>query len=334
MEMGYMKFKRVIHRMGEEIRSTMDIVRVLGIKAGWLTFRGKVDMQLIVHNGRIERPRYRQHLKKKHEIMNLYFEKTCPLTDRCRDAEVSVQNEKYRDCIWVCWWQGLDNAPEIVKKCIDSIKRNAGKHQVIVITDENVKQFVHFPLWIEEKYKKGIITKTHISDILRLKLLAEYGGIWLDSTFYCNGSLEEYFSVPIWSIKRPEYRYTSVAAGYFANYSFACNTENRKVFAILAEYLLEYWQTHDYMVDYLFLDYLIVQAQKQDDQVKKVFQSIKSNNPECDELLKILGSKYDENTWKKLKKETKLFKLTWKAHFPVEIQGQETFYGRLLKGLL
>lgn len=332
--MGYMKFKRVIHRMGEELRSTTDVVRVLGIGAGCTSLLGKIDIQLIVRNGHIERPRYRRHLKKKHEVMNLYFEKTHPLTDKCRDAVVPIQNEKYRDCIWVCWWQGLDNAPEIVKKCVDSIKTNAGKHKVIVITDENVKQFVHFPSWIEEKYRNGIITKTHISDILRLKLLAEYGGIWLDSTFYCTGSLEEYFSVPIWSIKRPEYRYTSVAAGYFANYSFGCNTENRKVFAILAEYLLEYWQTHDYMVDYLFLDYLIVQAQKQDDQVKKAFQSINPNNPDCDELLKILGLKYDEIIWNKLKRKTKLFKLTWKAEFPESINGEKTFYGKLICGEL
>lgn len=332
--MGHMNYKRVSHRVKEELYSTMGVTRVLGVKAGWTSLLGKIDIQLMVHNGRIERPRYRRHLKKKHEVMNQFFAETCPLTESCRNAVVPVQNEKYRDCIWVCWWQGLDHAPEIVKKCVDSIKRNAGNHEVIIITDENVKQFVQFPAWLEEKYSKGIITKTHISDILRLKLLAEYGGIWLDSTFYCNGSFEDYFAAPIWSIKRPGYRYTSVAAGYFANYSFGCNTENRRVFAVLAEYLLEYWKTHDYMVDYLFLDYLIVQAQKQDEEIRKAFQSIEPNNPECDELLKVLGSKYDETIWNELKKDTILFKLTWKAEYPESVNSEKTFYGKLISGEL
>jgi|GEM_PF-5393273 len=31
-----------------------------------------------------------------------------------------------------------------------------------------------------------------------------------------------------------------------------------------------------------------------------------------------------------MKKETALFKLTWKANFPKEISGDETFYGKLI----
>lgn len=89
-----------------------------------------------------------------------------------------------RNKIWVCWWQGLDNAPEIVKTCVESIKRNSGKYEVLIITDENYKQYVKFPDWLEEKRKHGIISKTIYSDLLRLNLLSTYGGIWIDSTFF------------------------------------------------------------------------------------------------------------------------------------------------------
>ena len=58
---------------------------------------------------------------------------------------------------------------------------------------------MNFPEWLLEKKDKGIITKTHMSDLLRLKLLGQYGGIWLDSTFYCTDSLEPYFESPVWS---------------------------------------------------------------------------------------------------------------------------------------
>ena len=88
------------------------------------------------------------------------------------------------------------------------------------------------------------------------------------------------------------------------------------------------------MIDYLFLDYLIVQAQQDNKVVADAFEAIAPNNPECDELLKVLGKAYDEQVWDELKKETQLFKLTWKANFPRKVDGKITFYGKLLVGEL
>ena len=79
-------------------------------------------------------------------------------------------------------------------------------YRVIILTDDNYKQYVDIPEWVEEKKKKGVISRTHYSDILRLSLLARHGGMWIDSTFYCTDNvLDEYFKWPLWSIKRPDY---------------------------------------------------------------------------------------------------------------------------------
>ena len=332
--MNHKAQKRIVRRLQEELFSTLQVAHVLGVRAAYQTLLGKIDLQLIVRNGRIERPRYRRHLQKKHEALNRYFAKTCPLPQSCRDAQPPAQNEADPERIWTCWWQGLDHAPPLVKQCVASIRRNAGGREVVVITEENVRQFVQFPPWLEEKYQNGILSRTHLSDILRLKLLAQYGGVWLDATFFCTAPLESCFSVPVWSIKRPGYRYTSVAAGNFANYSFGCKAQSRRVFAVLAEYALAYWKTHDYMVDYLFLDYLIVQAQAQDRALREAFQAIPPNNPACDELLKVLGKPYDAAVWDRLKRDTALFKLTWKTQYPVLAGGAKTFYGKLIAGEL
>lgn len=336
MSNKHMNLKRIKKRVKEEICSTIQIAKVLNIRDAMATFRGKMDIQLMVHNGRKEWGWIRKHLLKKHEVMNRYFDKTCPkLSDeRIKQLKNIEPNNVYKDCVWICWWQGIDQAPQIVKRCVESIKKYAGKHEVIIITEDNYTDYVSFPKWLIKKRDKGIISRTHMSDLLRLKLLAQYGGIWLDATFYCDGNLESYFDSPVWSIKRPDYRHSSVACGYFANYSFGCKKEYRFVFNIIAEYLLMYWKTNDYMIDYLFLDYLIVQAQRQNDIVKEAFDLIEPNNPECDELLKILGNEYNESIWQQLKKETSLFKLTWKANFPKEILGNKTFYGKLIDGEL
>ena len=242
------------------------------------------------------------------------------------DKNLNISNN-----IWICWWQGTKDMPEIVKTCIHSIKKNSGKHNVIIITEENYKNYVQFPDWVEEKFKNGIISKTHLSDILRIELLSRYGGIWLDSTFYCTGNLEKYFTLPVWSIKRPDYRHTSVACGEFANYSFGCNYETRYVFSIIKEYLYEYWKLYDYMIDYLFLDYIIVYAINHNEIVKQKFEEIKPNNPECDELLKIINKEYNEEVFRNLIKETDLFKLSWKCTTNKDINRKQTFYGKLIE---
>lgn len=74
----------------------------------------------------------------------------------------------------------MDNAPEPIRKYVESIQKNIGNHKVTIITEDNYKDYVKFPNWIE----KEIIYHIHYFDLLRLELLANYGGIWLDSTFF------------------------------------------------------------------------------------------------------------------------------------------------------
>ena len=88
------------------------------------------------------------------------------------------------------------------------------------------------------------------------------------------------------------------------------------------------------MIDYLFLDYLIVLARKQNAYVDQAFNEIIPNNKNCDELLKVLGNPYDSSEWEKLKNNTNLFKLTWKTDFSEKVDGKATYYGMLWKNEL
>lgn len=337
MAKRHTNFKRIVHRSMEELNATMKIAKVTSWKNAMVTLIAKVDLQIMsLKKGYYESPRIKKHLTNKHKIMIDYYERTFSefFENYSYNSNTIYDNAGMSDCIWVCWWQGLDNAPEIVKRCVESIRRNAGSHRVIILTDENYKDYVHIPKWIEEKRKKGIITKTNYSDLLRLCLLAEHGGMWLDATFYCTQCLDEYFNLPLWSIKRPDYAHASVASGYFAGYSLLCDSSHRWIFQIIRDFFLNYWKNNDDMVDYLMIDYMIVLAQQKDREIEEAFKKIPPNNPCCDELYNILGEPFDELTWKNLKKETSLFKLSWKHEFPKEKNGIETFYGNLLNGCL
>lgn len=333
MVSGHNSIARIMHRVGEEVRATREVASVTSWSDAMETFHAKWDIQVMNHNGFAEPPVVRDRLIRKHEIMLEYLERR--YGDFYRnydyDAPVAPMNPDMEGHIWICWWQGLEDAPEIVKRCVESIRRNAGNHQVTIITDQNVEQYIQIPEWIKKKQSEGIISRTNLSDLLRLSLLAEYGGLWLDATFFCTGPLSDMaFGNPMFSIKRPDYLHCSVAQGYFAGYSLACDIDHRRIFATVRDFFLEYWRTNNFLVDYLLVDYMIVLAQKYNKDIAEAFAAIKPNNPCCDDLYKMLGEPYDERYWLELTKDTRLFKLTWKQNFPLEKGGKPTFYQYIL----
>lgn len=87
--------------------------------------------------------------------------------------------------IWWCWLQGEEQIPELSKICLHSLRRELPDYRIRIITLENLHKYVEIPKIIQNKYKAGWIGGAQFSDVIRLLLLAEYGGIWIDSTVYC-----------------------------------------------------------------------------------------------------------------------------------------------------
>ena len=312
-----MGFKRVVKRSFEELKATLIIAKVTSIKKALITFKGKILIQKMAKNNLVEKPKYKKILVKKHDVMNEYFDETFKeyLENYKVTKDIEEGNKEYSNNIWICWFQGIEDAPEIVKTCVNSIKNNSGVHNVVILTDDNYRNYVDIPDIIEKRRKEGIISRTAFSDILRMCLLAKHGGMWLDSTFFAIGDLGEYFKLPIWSIKRPNYLHCSVASGYFAGYSLYCDYEHRYVFKVISDFLCNYWIKNDILIDYLVVDYCVSLALRHYKEIKLLFDNIPSNNPLCDELCKVLNDKFDQEKYNELIKDTILFKLTWKANF-------------------
>lgn len=335
MANGHNSIKRIVHRSCEEIGATVRIAKATSWSEAINTFRAKLDIQVMSRNGYKEPPAVKERLLRKHETVLKYLENRFVdfFESYDYDAPLLPSDPSLEGKIWMCWWQGEENAPEIVRACIDSVRRNAGGREVIVITEENLSDYAHIPDWVLDKVRAGVMSRTHLSDLLRLSLLAEHGGLWLDATFFCTGSLDEYMDLPTWSIKRPDYLHASVACGMFANYSLGCDVGHRRVFATLRDYYLEYWRKSDELIDYLLTDYLIVLAQRHDPSVAAAFASIVPNDPRCDDLISLLDEPFDQSVWDELTSDTKLFKLSWKrSYMKTPPSEPKTFYDALLAG--
>lgn len=98
-----------------------------------------------------------------------------------------------REIIWTAWFQGIENAPKLVKLNYTLLGKCSNK-KVILITNKNIKEYVSLPRKIYEKWESGIIPDTQFSDIVRIELLATYGGVWIDATVAVTKNLPDYFN--------------------------------------------------------------------------------------------------------------------------------------------
>lgn len=232
------------------------------------------------------------------------------------------------DKVWICWFQGMDNAPEIVQKCYKSVKKHMPDKEVIVLTDENIKDYVQFPEFIHRKYECGVITKTHMTDLLRLELLIKYGGMWLDSTVFCSGS-----DIPSYFFDSELFFYQCLKPGrdghstYISSWLMSAQTNN-KVLMATRNLCYKYWETQDRMVDYFLLhNFLSIVLERYKRDWKKI---IPRDNATPHILLLRLFDEYDEAIWNGIKMQTPFHKLSYKVS-STDCNIPETYYQVLVQ---
>jgi hypothetical protein len=92
--------------------------------------------------------------------------------------------------IWTCWFQGREAAPPLVRKCLRSWERNNPGWQFRCLDATSVERYVPVRQFID--LRRQSLTAASLSDIVRILLLREFGGVWVDATLFCNRPLDEW----------------------------------------------------------------------------------------------------------------------------------------------
>lgn len=236
--------------------------------------------------------------------------------------------------IWVCWLDGIIKAPLLVQKCIESIKKCAGKHPVIVITKDNYFKYVNLPDYIIEKMQNKQIQSAHFSDILRVTLIANYGGLWLDSTIYCTRKIPDgYFKYAFFTCKSPEEEIGCVSKNRWTTFCLGGN-KNSPIFCCLRDFFFSYWKIENQAIDYLFFDDAIEVAIEYVPMIKKLVEQVPINNTKRDMLIKRFADPWQpECVNDLLQSDTLLYKLGYREQVYLKKcteLGQETVYSAFL----
>lgn len=228
--------------------------------------------------------------------------------------------------VWVCWLQGMDNAPPLVQHCYRSLQEHLPDREIILLTEENYRNYVTLPDYICRKAEAGIIPKAQFSDLLRLELLIRHGGTWIDATVLCTGG-----SIPSYMLDSDLFMFQTLKPGLDGQSTCASNwfitaCTNHPILLLTQALLYAYWQTHNALVDYFIFHLLFQLAVETYPEQWNSVVPFSNSIPHI--LLLRLFEAYDTQVWESVKEMTPFHKLSYKFD-DMQTQLPDTYYRHL-----
>lgn len=247
-----------------------------------------------------------------------YLEKnylSCDTID-CLIAEAEdhgmIDTPTSSDKIWVFWGQGEKNMSEMIKACLNNLRRYSNGRDVVVLDIKNYSQYVSFPDYVVEKYKMGIIPIQQFSDLLRAALLYQYGGMWIDAGIFATENIPDtFFKSDFHSPKC-----TNIDSYHISQFRWCVTVmggpKGNKIMSFLYATLLEYWHKEHALIDYFLTDYIIYLGYKHVPVIRKMLDRIPENNGDLFWFIEHADEKYDKCKMKEVMEHNFLFKLSLK----------------------
>ena len=197
-------------------------------------------------------------------ILRYLEKKYAFLIDKYKNCnDVNVDFSKTSDLpIWVFWWQGEEQMPDLIKACHRSKINCSNNHPVVFIDKNNLHEYITIPEYIWEQFKIGKLKIQHLADIIRVRLIKEYGGLWLDGSIYCGRVIpNEVYNLPLYSLKKEDGTLRFVSNNKWTTFLIG-GQKNNLLCCFLDEFFMEYCKTGVPFIDYFMFDCAIAMAYK------------------------------------------------------------------------
>ena len=277
--------------------------------------------------------------------MTEYMESFADIASRTRPLPHSPAQGERR--VWQLWLQGEDNAPPVVRMCIESVRRHTKPLKHVLLDERNYGEYVELPEHIVRLHESGEMSHASFADYLRIALLAKYGGVWVDATVLITAPVPDeilrsdffVFSSPLWSgesFKRltPKMigalRFFSdrLSTTLFGSSWWMCASSASPTIQTTKALLDEYWSRGDRRRDYMIIYDLISLAILENPDCRGEWQRMpKRVTTETQLLRSMLREKYDAEVMDALLSLSPVHKLVHNVRF--EVSG--TFMGHILE---
>lgn len=228
--------------------------------------------------------------------------------------------------IWICWWQGKEDMPDLCKLCLNYVLKNSAGHPIIVIDKDNYKDYVNLPEIFFLRLNNKEISITHFTDVLRFNLLNQRGGMWLDAailmlkpldlnnfSFYSNRNEEKD------DIYISKYRWTG---GVLAS------CPNSIVTRFVVDAYNYYWEKYDTIISFMLMDYLLDIGYEEVPAIREIIDKIPFTNPDFYSLKPIFNKEVNMDIVNLVMCSSSLLSLNRRLKYSKVVEkGHQTYYG-------
>lgn len=150
-----------------------------------------VNWFLLRHN--LERPNYKNVKKLKsipHNNENDLTEESKQKILEFYKNDFELWKRASTNAIYMYWADGFENAPNLIRLCSLSWKTMNPTWIFVELNDKNLPEHISdMSFLLAQKPKMSL---SSYSDLVRLSLLREHGGVWVDATVFCLKPLNQW----------------------------------------------------------------------------------------------------------------------------------------------
>lgn len=223
--------------------------------------------------------------------------------------ENCVPERQPKEYIFSMWLQGEAGAPQIVRSCWESIRRQSSK-QLVVLDADSVGKWIDLPDNFMERWRKGKIKACHVADLCRVELLWKYGGYWMDATDYMCHPMPEFIE------REPFFMYMSDEGwNFYIQNCFIRAYAHHPLIGAWRNIIRRYWAHHARAFDYFLPHRLFRHMVLSDARVAELFGQMPKI---CHDVTQILWENYrdeafDEKLFREITAEGAFQKLEYKS---------------------
>lgn len=156
------------------------------------------------------------------------------------------------------------------------------------------------------------------------------GGVWVDATFLITGKLPDMSGFSFYSLhRRDSIKNTNIAHKKYSVYFLAAAPGDICV-SFVWDVFNEWFQCHDEIPDYFFMDYVFWIGYKNIQQIRNEIDAL----PVVDDVFELcdqLNGRYDGKIYEELCIKSFGHKLSYKKDWQTDMNGEDTFYKKILE---
>ena len=267
--------------------------------------------------------------KKIHFVINSIGKEIQPIIDRYQSYK--IPNTKIGNRVWVFWYTGIENAPPIVKKCIEQMQI-VKDIDLKFIDKENLNDYFEWDSNIKLKFEAGAISVTLLSDIIRNQLLSRYGGFWLDATILVldKNFILNHKDLSFYSVRHQDYAAcTHFNDGKWSSF-LSGMPKGHPLASFSYDFFVWYFSEFDMSFDYFMIDYIYMFAYLKFTAVRKQIDSLTAENEDVFIMGRNIRKSCSKVQWNHVIDNNHIQKLIWKIDGNKISRNKKTYFSCIM----